>query len=173
MTTVVRPKTLEKLAELSRTDLLWLARKARKELNRRFTSERVRRGAVAGAMQGLANVMAGVAWALACRDSLRRSKGHLPTYGKRPASGEMWLPWELMYALRHEVKERQWSPLGAKTAQDVLRWLAVEHGRKIGRANPAFREGPGGIEAVTAFRVPFASETAALHIDLAALEQRH
>lgn len=129
---VDRRKTLQRLPNLDAKDLHWLIRKARRELKTRWEEQAQLRDRVGGAMTGMANVMAGVTWALACRQSLRRSKEHSPDVGKRPASGEMWLPHELLYALRHEVKERQWSPLGAKTAQDVLSWLNTEATRHTG-----------------------------------------
>lgn len=160
---IVRDKTLRKLAELSRTDLLWLARKARRELNRRFTSERAHREDLDGALHGMANVMAGVTWALACRQSLRRSKDHSPDTGKRPASGEMWLPYELLTALRHEIKERRWSPLGARCWADVQSWLTVEAGRKPEPVGPM----------AVAFRVRMARDTADRQVLLASAEQRH
>lgn len=65
----------------------------RRAANREALNERAREG-----FAGLANAMAGVAWALACRNALREWKGHRPLGGTRPASGEMWLPWELMKA---------------------------------------------------------------------------
>ncbi len=135
---------------MSKADLMWMGRQIRLELQERYEETARHRERVAAAMAGMANVMAGVTWALACRQSLRRSKDHWPDWGIRPASGEMWLPWEILTALRAEIKGRRWSPLGMRDAGSVLNWLTIERDRK---------PEPEGDFAVQ-FRVRMAGETA-------------
>lgn len=98
---------------LPQKDLRKLIKFARRELSERNAERWALKERLPGAFQGMANVMAGVTWALACRASLRASKGHRPAAGTRPASGEMWLPAELLKACRLDVKEKGWSPLTA------------------------------------------------------------
>lgn len=105
---------------LSTRNLHKLKRIINKELTARYQGTEALKERVAGGLQGMANVMAGVTWALACRQALRESKGHEPVGGKRPASGEMWLPRELLYAVRHQVKARGWHPITA------LNWGVVK-----------------------------------------------
>lgn len=114
------------LARFTDKQLRLAIKKARQELARRNAEKWALKGRVGAGMAGMANFMAGVTWALACRQSLRRSKEHTPDTGKRPASGEMWLPKELLYAARHEVKERQWTPLTQDYASQVIHNLRVE-----------------------------------------------
>lgn len=118
------------LAGMPQKDVHKVNKLVKKELHLRWQEREYERRVQGAAMQGMANVMAGVTWALACRQSLRRSKGHAPDVGKRPQSGEMWLPRELLYAVRHEVKERQWSPLTQPDARGCLQWLGAEASRK-------------------------------------------
>lgn len=164
MTTVNRELTRRKVKELSRKDLHWMKKQLAKELHARYELDKAWKADVAWAMAGMANVMAGVTWALACRETLRKSKGHTPAGGKRPQSGEMWLPREILIALRAEVKERGWCPLGVAEWQDVKRWLYVEGQRYIGDAKRAELEKSGNFGAVT-FRIPFASEVCAVRFE--------
>jgi hypothetical protein len=159
------------LPAASKSDLLWLKRRIQQELRERWQDEQALKARTLAAMQGMANVMAGVAWALACRDTLRRSKGHTPTGGKRPASGEMWLPRELLIALRAEIKERKWCPLGCASALECLNWLQVEAGRKptVSDADAdgfaAAMASDAGDLKVAQFKVRMASETCAVRFD--------
>lgn len=154
--TVDRDLALDVMRALSKKDLHWVLKQARRELSARHQAAWALKERVGGAMLGMANVMAGVTWALACRDTLRRSKGHLPTYGKRPASGEMWLPRELLYALRHEVKERGWCPLSAENATQALQHLNAEANR---------RKGPLPESGYAEFRIRLAGETGIIRVD--------
>lgn len=163
--TIVRDKTLSAIRQLSRKDLHWLKKQVKKELAARYLDDRAFEEEYAAGMAGMSNVMAGVAWALACRDSLRRSKGHTPTYGKQPASGEMWLPRELLIALRAEIKERRWSPLGALNANDVLNHLAAESKRRAPISDAEADELAADMVKVAHFQVRMASETATVHIN--------
>lgn len=130
MTDIDWNKTEALLCLLPRNAVHKLIKLARRELWERH-EERVReRERFAAAMNGMANVMAGVTWALACRQSLRRSKGHVPDTGVRPQSGEMWLPRELLYAVRHEVKERHWSPLSSENWDNCRGHLSAEATRR-------------------------------------------
>lgn len=151
---IQRSATREKLANLGRKDLLWLKKQVRRELKFRWQTGQAALAWKRHGWIGLANFMAGVTWAMACRQSLRRSKGHAPDTGVRPQSGEMWMPRELLYALRHEVKERGWSPLAASCWSDV-------HSRLTHVPSP--REGQE--DGAVAFKVRLVRETAAAHID--------
>lgn len=97
-----------------------------KELESRYLAAEALKGRATGAFQGMANFMAGVTWALACRASLRESKGHLPAGGVRPQSGEMWLPRELLTAVRHQVKARGWHPITSTDWDTVRANLSAE-----------------------------------------------
>lgn len=121
----------EMFSSISDRDLGKMARLIAKERTSRYL-ERIneRQRAILGFM-GLANFMAGVTWALACRASLRHSKEHRG-YGKRPASGEMWLPRELLYAVRHQVKDAGWHPITSETAAVVLENLRNRNNRELG-----------------------------------------
>lgn len=141
------PGLKDAIAGMPQRDLHKVNKIVKQELHARWQEREEDRRRLGAAMTGMANVMAGVTWALACRQSLRRSKGHTPDTGKRPQSGEMWLPRELLYAVRHEVKDRQWSPLTQPSAQATMQWLANE------RPEPA----PDAVtfeEAATAFNIP-------------------
>lgn len=121
----------------SDAELEWLLSTTRRELHKR-RRQRVREAEQAR-WRGLSNFLTGVTWALACRQSLRRSKGHTPDTGKTPASGEMWWPYEMLTAARAEVKERTWSPLTATCAGHVMNWLNVELHRTPPREDVAFK----------------------------------
>lgn len=118
--------------------------------------------------RSLANFMAGVTWALACRAALRESKGHDPVHGKRPQSGEMWLPRELLYAVRHQVKQRGWHPITAATwttVKDELLAEAAHAERKRHAERASFPAAPyQPVEAQT-FRIPFAAGEARVTVD--------
>lgn len=152
--TMQRDATKERLAALGRKDLLWLKKQLRRELHRRWVDGRADAVRKRHGWIGLANFMAGVTWALACRDALRRSKGHLPTWGKRPQSGEMWLPKEMLTALRADIKDRGWSPLAAGCWSDVHSRLTHVRG--------AESDEPFAVQ----FAVRMAGETAAARIPL-------
>ncbi len=122
-------KTEAALCLLQKKDLHRLIRLTRRELTERWQETEALKERVAGGYRAMANFMAGVTWALACRVALRESKGHQPPGGKRPQSGEMWLPRELLYAVRHQVKARGWHPVTAESASTVLRNLGAECGR--------------------------------------------
>lgn len=111
---------------LTQRQLHKLKRIINRELTARYQATEALKERMAGGLQGMANVMAGVTWALACRQALRESKGHEPVGGKRPASGEMWLPRELLYAVRHQVKARGWHPITALNWDVVRANLAAE-----------------------------------------------
>lgn len=172
-----RTKTSERILDLETRDLHWLVKHARKEIHARWQDRELLKQRVGAAMTGMANAMAGVTWALACRDSLRRSKGHTPTGGRRPQSGEMWLPREQLTALRAEIKERRWSPLGAESWVKVRDWLVVESQRHLGdaarkkRADEATAN--GGVVRADRFIVRLAGQEVNLNTDSSVLEQRH
>lgn len=155
MSTIIKDRTLEQLAAISNKDLHWLLKNARRELVRRHREAEASYKARQEGFQGLKNFMAGVTWALACRASLRKSKGHTG-FGKRPASGAPWMPWEILYAAREEVKEKHWSPLTQQSADAVLVRLNVQANRK---------PEPTGDYAVS-FKIPFAKEYAQVNIDV-------
>lgn len=121
----------EAFASISDRDLGKLARLIAKERLTRRVEHLERRRKQDHAMTGMANFMAGVTWALACRASLRYSKGH-QGYGKRPASGEMWLPRELLIAVRHQVKTAGWHPITSESAAVVLENLRNRNNRELG-----------------------------------------
>lgn len=108
-----------------------LARILAKVKTERYVARVAERRRQGEGYRGLANFMAGVTWALACRATLRYSKDH-PGYGKRPASGEMWLPRELLTAVRSQVKAAGWHPITAESAQVVLHNLANRNNRELG-----------------------------------------
>jgi hypothetical protein len=109
-----RDNVSRNLPNSSRQDLLWLLKATRKELRRRGS----RKVELLNGWQSFANFMAGAAWAMACRAELRAAHDH-PRIGKRPASGEMWLPAELVKTVRLSVKERGFSALTAPTASQL------------------------------------------------------
>lgn len=114
------------LAGFSRKQLHKLMKLCRRELNARWQFDEALKEWKLEGFRGLANFMAGVTWAVACRAALRESKGHTPVGGKRAQSGEMWLPRELLTAVRHQVKDRGWHPITAPSAEAVLNELAAE-----------------------------------------------
>ncbi len=103
-----------------------LVRMARRELEFRHAGREAFKEQLSGGFSAMANFMAGVTWALACRAALRESKGHTPVGGKRPQSGEMWLPRELLTAVRHQVKDRGWHPITTKDWGTVRAGLEAE-----------------------------------------------
>lgn len=182
------PATRERIPQLSTKDLRKYMKLARRELTRRYQGQLALKERMAAGFDGLVNVMRGVAWALACRASLREAHDH-PRLGKGRASGEMWLPHELLKALRADIKEYGYSPLSAgywshfdaqygryKWAGDKLVWVPGG-----GQAYRARREqerfvanhGHSTIEdAMTAppmkavqFRIPFARREARMVTD--------
>lgn len=109
-----RDNVRRNLPASSRQDLHWLLKTVRAELKRRGN----RKTELLNGWQAFANVMAGAAWAMACRAELRAAHDH-PRIGKKPASGEMWLPAELVKTVRLSVKERGFSALTAPNASQL------------------------------------------------------
>ena len=70
----------------------------------------------------------------------------------------MWLPRELLTALRYEVKERKWCPLGAADWSDVKRWLYVESQYHVAAAKREELEKSGDLGVAT-FRIRMAAPT--------------
>jgi hypothetical protein len=96
------PRTRRRIQELETKDLCKLRDILTKEIRRRGrlneeTKEREQEWLNDG-LFGLSTLMASVAWALGCRAQLRWSKGHEP-FGKDPAGGQMWYPWEIEAAM--------------------------------------------------------------------------
>lgn len=135
---------------------------ARREQRRRYLAAEALKERVGGAMQGMANVMAGVTWALLCRASLRASKGHLPVGGKRAASGEMWLPRELLTAVRHQVKERGWHPITSLNWETVRANYSAE--LLAARRPPVSDSILGPDLHVAKFVIPFAGQAVSREI---------
>lgn len=129
MTEINWPKTEATMCLLPQKDLRKLIKYARRELAERAQERWAHREALDGAMKGMANVMAGAAWAMACRASLRSSKEHAPTYGVRAASGEMWLPAEILKACRLDIKTQHWSALTAPNQGHFAQQYRALHGR--------------------------------------------
>lgn len=96
------------------------------ELKRRWQEGEDTRERLSWGWLGFANFMAGVTWALACRKALRESKNHTPSWGVRPASGEMWLPKEIMRARGLHLARREWDPLCAQDWYTVRDNLAAD-----------------------------------------------
>lgn len=119
-------KIRSRLGLMSRKQLHKLVKLSRRELESRWQFDEALKKWKAGGYRGLSNFMAGVTWAMACRQSLRQSKGHAPPGGQRAQSGQMWLPAELLYAVRHQVKDRGWHPITATSARVVLDNLQAE-----------------------------------------------
>lgn len=126
-------------------------RKLRKYLGK----ELKRRRRTIDALQPFCNFMAGVTWAMACRSALRQSKHHTPHGGKRPASGEMWTPREIMKARGLHLARYEWDPLTAKDWDEVRRNL-------VATAAKARREAELKGPVIVTFRVPYAGEHAAV-----------
>lgn len=115
-----RDNVRRNLPSATRQDLHWLLKVCRKELKRKGT----RKAELLGGWQAFSNFLAGCAWAMACRASLRAAHDH-PRIGKQPAGGQMWLPAELVKTVRLDVKERGWSPLTAPNfGQLRAQWAA-------------------------------------------------
>lgn len=106
-------KTAMCMTNLPSQELHKLVRMARRELASRWQEREAFKERLSGGYRAMANLMAGVAWAMACRQALRASKGHEPACGKRAQSGEMWLPRELLTCVRSQVKARGWHPITA------------------------------------------------------------
>lgn len=145
------------LCTMKQRDLHKLKKMVLRELHERYGAREALKERVLGGLDAMANFMAGVTWALACRAALRASKGHTPVGGERPQSGEMWLPYELLYAVRHQVKERGWHPI---TTEDWTMFRA----HMLGEMAP--RRDPGGDFGAVQFAVRMAAPTyAAVNID--------
>lgn len=162
-------KFKDMFAALSRHDVVRLVRLGRQELKDRYVVQKLLERAAAEGYRGLANFMAGVTWALACRAALRKSKGH-EGFGKRPAAGDMWLPRELLYAVRHQVKELGWHPITAETwttVQANLLSQASTARHSADRAERRQRVGDtfAGMVKEVRFKIPFARQTTAVRID--------
>lgn len=134
------PKQLHKVIRLTR-----------RELAARHQAADALKERLSGGFSAMAKFMAGVTWALACRAALRESKGHDPSFGKRPAAGDMWLPRELLTAVRHQVKARGWHPITAPDWSNVQHNLMAEQARKGRPPEEAF--------AAVQFVVPLAPPT--------------
>lgn len=119
-------RTREGMEQLSDKNLRKLVKYARTEMHRRHTERWALKERLAGGFAAMANVMACAAWAMACRQALRESKEHEPALGVKPQSGEMWLPRELLYAVRHQVKRRGWHPITADSWYTVRNNLQAE-----------------------------------------------
>lgn len=142
------------ISNLSNRHVHKLIRLARRELTDRHQAAEALNKRAADGFRAMANFMAGVTWALACRASLRESKGHDPAYGKRPAAGDMWLPRELLTAVRHQVKARGWHPITAPDWTNVQCNLEAEQRRTARGVTPE-----QSFQAVQ-FRIPFARQEA-------------
>lgn len=123
------------MGSMTKQQLHKIVRLGRRELEARHQADKALYEWKLNGYRAMANFMAGVTWALACRWSLRDSKDHHPFAGVRPQSGEMWLPRELLTAVRHQVKARGWHPITSVTAADVLNNLAAEASRHPVRAD--------------------------------------
>jgi hypothetical protein len=107
------------LGELTVKDLRNLRRLAGRELGRRSASADRDRARLAGGYLAMANFMAGVTSALACRNALRESKRHRPLGGTNPASGEMWMPREILKARAYMLAKYDAEPLTAADWHEV------------------------------------------------------
>lgn len=91
----------ERLLQLTRDasfrDLRLVDKYVKSELLRREKAYISKKESDREGFKGLINFMTGVAQAMALRQLLRWSKGHIG-FGTNPASGEMWLPLELINA---------------------------------------------------------------------------
>lgn len=134
------PKTALRIKELPSKDLHKLKRLIGEELNRRHILEVANDLSLSLTMGAMANVMAGAAWAMACRAQLRWSKGHDPL-GSTPVGGQMWYPWEIEEAANKKpgvvqaglgsdwkvilygktVQQPYNNPLKAKTAAEFIK----------------------------------------------------
>lgn len=110
-------------AAVSDRDLNKLKKLVVQEKAARYADRLLSRRRTEDGYRAMANFMSGVTWAMACRASLRASKGHEPMFGKRPAAGNMWLPRELLTAVRHQVKELGWHPITSVSADVVIQNL--------------------------------------------------
>lgn len=149
-------------ASLAKQDIQKMLRLGRAELKARHETLRLENQRAAEGYRGLANFMAGVTWALACRQALRESKDH-PGFGKRPAAGDMWLPRELLLAVRAQVKERGWHPITAASWGTVRERLLAEPRYRAGLQRE--REVQEGVFHQQQFAVRMASHTASRFVD--------
>lgn len=147
-------KLVTKLEGVDSKHLHKLNKAVKKELARRWAVRQLEAVERRHGFAGLDNFMAGVTHALACRAALRESKEH-PPIGKRPASGEMWLPREMLFAVRDQVKRRGWHPLTC-TANETLGHLRGEV------PGPALYELPIGEFNVAEFKVRMAAPVSAV-----------
>ena len=127
------------LAGIPHRDLHKLGKLVRKEKHTRWLEDMADTEWRREGFGGLANFMAGVTWALACRAALRASKGH-KGFGKRPAAGNMWTPRELLSCVRHQVKELGWHPITSESAAVVMQNL--EGQEAAARAPKHIDDGP-------------------------------
>lgn len=81
----------------SNTELHNIESDCRKLLENRAYARKIRRDRIQGGFHSFAVFMGNVAQAMALRKVLRWSKGH-PGFGTKPASGDMWLPLEIINA---------------------------------------------------------------------------
>jgi hypothetical protein len=143
------------MPHLTSQQLHRVAKMCRRELADRWAAREALKERAAAGFLGLANFMAGVTWAMSCRQALRGSKGHTPVNGRRAQSGEMWLPRELLYCVRNQVKDRTWHPLTAESWSVVKSNLEAEE--RASRPLPA-----GYVDSFNAVRfvIPFAKQEA-------------
>lgn len=155
-------------AQLDRADVHKMLRLGRAELKQRHEDQKLEKARASEGYRGLSNFMAGVTWAMACRAALRESKGH-EGVGKRPAAGDMWLPRELLYAVRHQVKKLGWHPITADNWTTVQANMLSQASSEVYEERRKLRAGGMGqfvpsMEAVQ-FRIPFATQMASVRID--------
>jgi hypothetical protein len=152
---------------LSTKSLHRVMKEARRELAARHVARLALKEQLSGGFSAMANFMAGVTWAMACRAALRESKEH-PPIGKKPAAGHMWLPWELLYAVRHQVKDRGWHPITSKSWSVVRDELAAEARHAAVRRKAELNAMPGQLAHFHAqtFRIPFARQEVRMLMDL-------
>lgn len=162
------------LAAMPTKELHKLSKLCRKEKELRWQEAKADQARVAGGYRAMANFMAAVTWAMACRTALRASKGHEPIFGKRPQSGEMWLPREILTAVRHQTRERGWHPITVETAGRVITELVGVarskeargwRGEHLGEAGPdAVNPRPDDKLQVARFVIPMVKTEARLRI---------
>lgn len=75
------------------------------------TAQRAYQDKLKAGWAAFANVLRGAAHAMACRGVLRYSKGHVPTYGIRAQSGEMWLPHGIVNATYMCIRRNYANPM--------------------------------------------------------------
>jgi hypothetical protein len=148
----------QSIGQFSKQQLHKLKKLANRELGARWQAKEALNKRVAGGFGAMANFMAGVTWALACRAALRQSKEHAG-FGKRPQSGEMWLPRELLFAVRSQVRGRGWHPITAKDWPTVQAGLAQEQ-RGFHHQLDDGEFSPTGRMSAVKFVIPFARQEA-------------